>query len=581
MDTRSAPPPVRDARVARRLSFQFSAEGDYGACVLAGGAARPAVEYWSMAGSAPMSRILRGTPAVGAQLLPAGQGRVLVIQQGRGGHRLVLATSYGERAAGFVRGPALRGVPSRTPGVLAWLLMPHGSGRTVVYAVGDDDLDRRAVAAFDSVVTGSVWWSADGRVFTAETAAGGGRRILRVDTATGRSAYVPVNARIRFLAAAPDGRLFASALGPGGPVAGWLNGDGTRLRCPPPLVATREAPRPLAFSPDGTRLALRLTEGARSRLLLAATGSDEVDEVALPPGVVRTAGWGRRGLHMLYTDPLLPPTLVTVPAGGNAIAVPGAGLSGQVVRTEVFAGPAGPIEAVCHGDRRTARHVVIALHGGPEAAWELAYEPVLRGLAAAGIAVVAPNQRGSTGYGAEHRHAIRGAWGGPDLDDVLRVRQAVAGDRPGLPAPSVYGTSYGAYLALLAVAAAPDGWSRCVAVAPFLSPQRLYDEAGEAVRAMIDRLDGRAVHTDAFGPRDLELLAERVAVPVMCVHGVRDDVIPVGEARRLVALLARSSQPATGDVRYREIPDGDHDPFTGPGGADLLAEVAAFVRGER
>ena len=35
--------------------------------------------------------------------------------------------------------------------------------------------------------------------------------------------------------------------------------------------------------------------------------------------------------------------------------------------------------------------------------------------------MVAPNQRGSTGYGAAHRNAIGGAWGGPDLADVLRL----------------------------------------------------------------------------------------------------------------------------------------------------------------
>ena len=67
----------------------------------------------------------------------------------------------------------------------------------------------------------------------------------------------------------------------------------------------------------------------------------------------------------------------------------------------------GDVEAVVYGDWRTADKVVLALHGGPDTAWDMGWQPTLEWLAATGCAVVAPNQRGSTGYGAAHADAIR------------------------------------------------------------------------------------------------------------------------------------------------------------------------------
>ena len=144
--------------------------------------------------------------------------------------------------------------------------------------------------------------------------------------------------------------------------------------------------------------------------------------------------------------------------------------SGEDVSARRFDGPHGPIEAVVYGDSAHAARVVLALHGGPEAAWQLTYEPLFQRLVAEGIAVVAPNQRGSTGYGAAHRDAIRGAWGGPDLADILHLGRVLIAERgPGTSRPILYGGSYGAYLSLLASAAAPDLWARTAVVAPFLS----------------------------------------------------------------------------------------------------------------
>ncbi|MFF0870064.1 alpha/beta hydrolase family protein [Nonomuraea sp. NPDC003560] len=231
---------------------------------------------------------------------------------------------------------------------------------------------------------------------------------------------------------------------------------------------------PLALNPSGRRLALAVNRRTRSHLVLHDLAEDAGAEAGLPAGVIHPAArWNTGGLHLVHSAPDRPAGLVGI-AGCSVSRPPAADGETSPARVLPCPGAAGPIEAIVYGDPATSRRVVVALHGGPEAAWRFAHEPLFQRLSGAGIAVVAPNQRGSTGYGAAHRDAIRDAWGGPDLADVLALGHALVAARdPGEPRPMVYGASYGAYLALLACAAQADLWSRAAVVAPFLSGREL------------------------------------------------------------------------------------------------------------
>jgi dipeptidyl aminopeptidase/acylaminoacyl peptidase len=273
------------------------------------------------------------------------------------------------------------------------------------------------------------------------------------------------------------------------------------------------------------------------------------------------------------------------PAGWrlDGSTVPGDGAHWQPAQGLELAGPAGPVEAVVYGGDTwlSAPHLVIALHGGPADAWRLEFDPTLQRLAAEGLAVLAPNQRGSTGYGAEHALSIQGAWGGPDLTDVLALLDGVAGQRAalGLEPPGLFGVSYGAFLALLAAAHAPAGQlARCAVVAPFLSGARLSAEAAPAVRALTARLGGADPIDDARGPRDVLRLAHRLRAPLLLVHGDRDEVVPVGQSRALRQELLRLGRVEGADFRYVEAAGGGHELLAEVGAAVLHELVATFLR---
>ncbi|MFB7471257.1 alpha/beta fold hydrolase [Kitasatospora sp. NPDC056184] len=422
-------------------------------------------------------------------------------------------------------------------------------------------------------------------------------------------------------------------------------GGGEPLRFPEALHVAGMFLRPVAMLPgaDGARVAIQIDHGAGCSLAVWRPAAGRLDPLPVPPGRLGAVGhWSAGGLRMPYSAPDHPAALATLdvdallahgpaaPAPGPApvplplqLAPLGSGLPGpwrdtvlpwrpgavgrfnstappdgwridgsaepgdggrwHPAKSLELAGPAGPLEAVVYGGEAwlSSPHLVLALHGGPADAWRLEFDPALQRMAAEGLAVLAPNQRGSTGYGLAHAMAIRGAWGGPDLDDVLHLLEAVAGQRAalGLEPPALFGVSYGAFLALLAAAHAPAGHvTRCAVVAPFLSGARLLAEAASPVRALTTRLGGGEPIADARGPRDVLQLAHRIDAPLLILHGDRDEVVPVSQSRSLRHELLRIGRTEGADFRYVEAAGSGHELLAEEGGAVLHELLATFLR---
>ncbi|QIS14976.1 alpha/beta hydrolase family protein [Nocardia arthritidis] len=356
---------------------------------------------------------------------------------------------------------------------------------------------------------------------------------------------------------------------------GWAVVGRGGLRFPAALNPGGEPYRPLAVAPDGRKLLLERQIGVRSALSVYRLDDDSSTELPVPPGrALPPVRWTEDALTTVWSTPDAPARLITVaPPDDPEFRLPESG-GESPVRVESFAGPAGPIEAIVHGaaDWRRAERIVLAVHGGPLSAWRLQHTPLLHRLAGAGLVVVAPNQRGSTGYGDRHTRAIQGAWGGPDLADILHIARELHAARSasGLPRLRLYGESYGAFLALLAVADEPNLWDRCAVLAPFLSARRLYDDATPGIRDLIDRLDGRSAPADVL-PR-----CHRIDAELFIAHGARDAMVPVGQSRLLVDRLRSLGKP----VRYLELPTGTHELTTDPHGV-VADAVTGFLAGGR
>jgi pimeloyl-ACP methyl ester carboxylesterase len=595
--------PGSAVRAPLRMSFFFSAGGDRAAFLRDAGGPGLGVETWAWRGGAPRRRIIStGGESLYSQPLPLDDDRVLVLRSGAGVHHLVLLTpGQDETTIGRIESRGLHLLPSHEAGTLAVARGIRDNGRATLWIIKAASPHIQAVPGpglLAGALQGGHWLDDAGRMLGFGYHAGGRSRILAVDLATGaidlasfpaaepaQSGAGDMNYHL-LLSERRSGRFLAARQAGGEVSLGWGRWDreGWELAFPEGFGAFDGKVTPLAIAPAGRAVAFCVENGLRSEVHIRTPGQREHQRLDLPAGtILPTARWTSGGLHLVTSGPDRPANITTVTPGTGrprADADPSPTGGWASAHADVMAGPAGPIEAVIYGGPRwrDAERLLIALHGGPHAAWKPSFDPFLQDLAAAGVAVVAPNQRGSTGYGQAHRDAIRGAWGGPDLSDIEHLAVSVSAYRraQGLPRLMLLGVSYGAFLALLAAAAAPGLWSHCAAISPFCSADSLYAAGPESVRSFLRRLGALDVIDDALGPRDLERLADRITARLLIVHGTRDEKIPVSQPRRIVAALERVGRRSGNDFIYRETPGG-HDLIHGTPDEELRRQLVDFL----
>ncbi len=298
--------------------------------------------------------------------------------------------------------------------------------------------------------------------------------------------------------------------------------------------------------PAGRWLLVEHNEDGYSRLELRDPVSLAIlAEVPLPGrGVVAGAAFSPDGRVLAYhfTSPLEPGDvwLYDTESGENGrLTQSHAGVDGLVEpalrRFESFDGESVPV--FVYGNHGP---VVIWIHGGPEAQLRPIWNPLHQWFVANGYAVVAPNVRGSTGYGKRYEH----------LDDVEKrldsVRDLVAlHDWLGVERPAVlYGASYGGYMVLAGLAFHPEHWAAGIVIVGISSLVTFLENTSPYRRAFREREYGSL-------ERDRELLerlsplthSERIRAPLFVIHGANDPRVPVGEAKQLHDLLAARGVP--------------------------------------
>jgi dipeptidyl aminopeptidase/acylaminoacyl peptidase len=192
--------------------------------------------------------------------------------------------------------------------------------------------------------------------------------------------------------------------------------------------------------------------------------------------------------------------------------------------------------------------VVISIHGGPESQYRPAFSGVTQYWAnELGIAVVAPNVRGSTGYGKTYVALDNGEKREDAVRDIGALLDWIA-RQPELDASrvAVHGGSYGGYMVLASLVHFGDRIRAGVDLVgignwiTFLEKTSAYrvdlrraeygDERDPAMRATLERISP-ANH------------AERIRSALMVVHGRNDPRVPFFEAQQIAARVRAQGRP--------------------------------------
>jgi dipeptidyl aminopeptidase/acylaminoacyl peptidase len=200
--------------------------------------------------------------------------------------------------------------------------------------------------------------------------------------------------------------------------------------------------------------------------------------------------------------------------------------------------------------------VVLYVHGGPESQLRPSFNPILQYLVGSGYMVLAPNVRGSTGYGAEYQ----------SLDDVRLRMDSVADLKyavewlktSGIAHPkriAIMGRSYGGFMVLAAVTTYPDLWAAAVDIVGIANFVSFLENTGPWRRKLREAEYGSLEHDRDF----LEEISpihkvNRITAPMFVSHGANDPRVPVGEAEQIVAALKARGVP----VEYVRFEDEGH-----------------------
>ena len=254
-------------------------------------------------------------------------------------------------------------------------------------------------------------------------------------------------------------------------------------------------------------------------------------------------------------------------AGGTVAAVTHAndavfdGLDIPSPESVTFAGAGGtPVQAWLYRPPRfdpTHRYpLIMMVHGGPQNAWlnswSYRWNPPL--WAAQGYVVIAPNPRGSTGFGQEFTDAISHDWGGKVFEDLVKgldYAQALPYVDPSRTAAA--GASYGGYMINWFQARIPERFRTLICHSGTYNFTSMY---GTTEEIWFDEWDHgipweNPAEFERFSPHRY---AQNFKTPMLVIHGELDYRVPVSEGMQMFTALQRQGIPS----KFVTFPDENH-----------------------
>ncbi len=232
---------------------------------------------------------------------------------------------------------------------------------------------------------------------------------------------------------------------------------------------------------------------------------------------------------------LVAPELVRFPAAD------GLELSGWLYRP---AGPAGAVPAV------------LAFHGGPESQERPRFNSLYQALLARGIAVFAPNVRGSTGFGKRFVNLDNGALRVNAVRDIRAAAEYLVG--AGIADPKrlgIMGGSYGGFMTMAGLTEFPELFAAGADLYGIVNFVTFFAHT-EPWMAAISKVEygDPATQQDLLQALSPIHKLDRVRAATLVLHGANDTNVPVVEAEQVVQALERRGVP----VRYVLFPDEGH-----------------------
>ena len=450
----------------------------------------------------------------------------------------------------------------------------------------------------DKMNVGPVW-SKDGKwiAYTQQQAKGTDSNIFVAEVATAESTLLTPHQGEHLYSAndfAPDGKqlLITANAGNGYDNVGLLNIATKKITW---LTQDKWEISGGNFSPDGKSVTWTANVEGNTDIYFHNLAPGKTTSLPLPKGVNGLGGsesaFTRDGLHLLYYH-----------NGANApndawVYSLATGKSHQVTHSLVAGVPSDhmvepylvhypsrdgkwTISAFLYVPYNMQRNgqnaAIVYVHGGPTAQTVNSFNRFIQYMANQGYMVIAPNYRGSTGYGKEFQQANLFDMGGGDLQDVLAAADWIK--QTGFLDPkkiALMGGSYGGYMTMMGVTKAPEMWAAGVPIVPFVNWFTEIEHEDPVLQqsdlaTMGDLVENKARYED----RSTINFIDQVKAPLLLLAGGHDPRCPKEETLQVVEAIKKRG----GVVEYKVFENEGHGFARVENQIDAYKRAADFLK---
>lgn len=436
-------------------------------------------------------------------------------------------------------------------------------------------------------------WSKNGKsiVFTQVNSAGKDANVFIADVATGKATNLTQHEGEHSYSASdisPDGKtvLITSNAGNGYDNVGLLDVADKKITW---LTRDKWEINSGGFSPDGKRLTWTANVDGNGELFVYDIETRQPHALPLPKGVNSPAGdttaFSRDGSRMLvaHNGPNAPNDIwvYDVPAA-KLHQLTHSLIAG--IRSEDMVEPflvhypskdgkwqiSAFVYVPYNAEKNGQNAAIVYIHGGPTGQTVNSFNRNIQFLVNQGFFVIAPNYRGSTGYGKEFMDANRFDMGGGDLEDVISAAEWIK--KTGYLDPkkvAVMGGSYGGYLTMMAVTKASDLWAAGVPIVPFVNWFTEVENEDPELRQYDLATMGDPVKDKArFQERSPINFVDQIKAPLLLLAGGHDPRCPKTEAEQVASAIKKRNGVAELKVYENE----------GHGFAKVENQIDAYTR---
>jgi dipeptidyl aminopeptidase/acylaminoacyl peptidase len=441
-------------------------------------------------------------------------------------------------------------------------------------------------------------WSHDGKfiVYAQSQAKGTDSNIFIADVATARSTLLTPHDGEQLFEAndiSPDGKrvLITSNAGNGYDNVGLLEIATKKISW---LTQDKWEIHGGEFSPDGKHITFSANADGNQDIYFHDLATGKSTALPIAKGVNEPAGghtaFSKDGSRLLYhhNGPTAPGDLwVYHLATGKSQQITHSLIGG--VRSEDMVEPylvhypsrdgKWTISAFLYVPFNMARNgqnaAIVYIHGGPTAQTMNSFNRFVQYAANQGYMVLAPNYRGSTGYGKEFQQANLFDMGGGDLQDVLAgvdwIKQTGHLDPKKI---AVMGGSYGGYLSMMSVTKAPEVWAAGVPIVPFVNWFTEIENEDPVLQQSDLATMGDVVKNKAlYEERSPINYIDQIKAPLLLLAGGHDPRCPKSETQQVVDAIRKRG----GTVDYKIYENEGHGFARVENQIDAYKRVADFL----